>query len=143
MWVPAHHSHKAVGEAKLSSGQRLSNVDWRANRLVDKLAKMAAGSHCEPEHLVELVAGLDAATVHAAALLGTVTHCANNHRITEMGDGGALTTCVVRDSVDEPRFKRMAAPKAQAAAQAPSLAARAEGHLSLYLGKARASWPAG
>ena len=125
VWVPAHHSHNAVGEAKLSNGLRLSNVDWRANRLVDKLAKMAAGAHCEPEHLVELAAGLDAATLHAAALLGTVTHCANNHRITEMGDGGALTTRVVRDSVDKPRFKRVAATQAQPATPAPSLAATA------------------
>ena len=83
------------------------------------MAKMAAGAHCEPECLVELAAGLDAATAHAAALLGTVTHCANNHRITEIGDGGAVVTRVVRDSVDKPRFKRVAKPKAQVAAPAP------------------------
>ena len=74
---------------------------------------------------MELAAGLDAATLHAAALLGTVTHCANNHSITEMGDGGALTTRVVRDSVDKPRFKRVAAPQAQTATPAPSRAAAA------------------
>jgi hypothetical protein len=110
VWVPAHHSHNSVGEAKLSNGIRLSHVDWRANRLVDKLAKTAAGARCAPEFVVELAAGLDAATAHAAALLGIVTHAANNHKVTEVGDGGAIITRIARDSVDKPQHKRAAVP---------------------------------
>ena len=29
VWVPARHSHNAVGEARLSNGMQLSHVDWR------------------------------------------------------------------------------------------------------------------
>ena len=42
VWMPAHTSTGAVREAKLSNGTRLSMLDWRANRLVDALAKISA-----------------------------------------------------------------------------------------------------
>jgi len=126
VWVPAHHSHNSVGEAKLSNGIRLSHVDWRANRLVDKLAKTAAGARCAPEFVVELAAGLDAATAHAAALLGIVTHAANNHKVTEVGDGGAIITRIARDSVDKPQHKRAAVPMTHSVAPSqPPVAAPA------------------
>ena len=37
VWLLAHKSSSAIGEAKLSMGSGLSSVDWRANRLVDTL----------------------------------------------------------------------------------------------------------
>ena len=42
VWLPAHTTTNAVGEAKLSNGRRLSMIGWRANRLVDALAKLSA-----------------------------------------------------------------------------------------------------
>ena len=42
VWMPAHCTLGAVGEAKLSNGCRLSTIDWRANRLADALAKAGA-----------------------------------------------------------------------------------------------------
>ena len=42
VWMPAHKSHLAVGVATKSDGQLLTTLDWRANRLVDCLAKAAA-----------------------------------------------------------------------------------------------------
>ena len=42
VWLPAHKSAMAVGEAKLSHGSGLSCDDWRANKRVDMLAKAAA-----------------------------------------------------------------------------------------------------
>ena len=103
MWLPAHLSHSAIGEAKLSDGSRLIAVDWRANRLVDKLAKIAAGAQAEPRNVSDLVESLDVATAHAAALLGLVTHAANNHKVTEHDEHGNLVMRVKRDSIDKPR----------------------------------------
>ena len=45
VWMPAHQTLQAVGERKLSSGERLSFVDWRANRLADALAKASASEN--------------------------------------------------------------------------------------------------
>ena len=48
VWMPAHKSHLAVGVAVKSNGQLLTTIDWRANRLVDSLAKAAATSLAAP-----------------------------------------------------------------------------------------------
>ncbi|MDE0830572.1 MAG: hypothetical protein OSB03_15350, partial [Vicinamibacterales bacterium] len=45
-------------------------VDWRANRLVDKLAEIAVGAQADSKSVVDLVRSLDSAVAHAAALLG-------------------------------------------------------------------------
>ena len=44
-WIPAHLSIRAVGERRLPNEQILTVVDWRANRLVDALAKLGAACH--------------------------------------------------------------------------------------------------
>jgi len=41
-WIPAHLPYSAVGERTLPCGARLTAIDWRANRLVDMLAKLGA-----------------------------------------------------------------------------------------------------
>ena len=74
VWMPAHKSHKAVGVATLSNGQVLTTVDWRANRLVDCLAKAAAKSLAAPKTVSSYLCSADAAAAHAACLLGVVTH---------------------------------------------------------------------
>ena len=104
--MPAHLAHNTIGEAKLSNGSRLTHIDWRANRLVDKLAKIAAGALAEPKAVVDLVDSLDAAAAHAAALLGIVTHAANNHRTCEVDHTGMVVYQFRRDSVDKPKSKR-------------------------------------
>ena len=42
VWMPAHQTSAAIGVQTLSNGDKLSATDWRANRLVDALAKQAA-----------------------------------------------------------------------------------------------------
>ena len=106
VWFPAHQSLKAVGEVKGSNGKRLTAVDWRANRLVDKLAKEAAGALQHSKHVIELFKSAEAATAHAACLLGVVTHAANNHVRTETDEFGQTSTKILRDSVDKPKTKR-------------------------------------
>ena len=105
-WFPAHKSLSAIGELKGSNGKRLSPVDWRANRLVDKLAKAAAEAAQPSEHTRKLVLSADAAAGHAAGLLGTITHAANNFEVCDIDEHGAVSRKVLRDSSDRPRAKR-------------------------------------
>ncbi len=123
-WMPAHKSLRAVGEAKLSNGCRLTIVDWRANRLVDKLAKVAANELQHPKSTLELLASAEAAAAHAACLLGAVTWAANNYVEETPNEDGTTTRKVLRDSQDKPRNKRaVSAPLADRSASAvPTLA---------------------
>ena len=90
-----------------SNGKRLSPVDWRANRLVDKLAKAAAEAVQPSENTRKLVLSADAAAGHAAGLLGIVTHVANNFEVCETRETGTVSRKVLRDSSDRPRAKRL------------------------------------
>ena len=103
VWMPAHLSRKMVGEIKLGNGQRLSHIDWRANRLVDKLAKLAAWAAADTTSCFEVLKGGEAAAAHAAIVLGIVTHAANNHRTAERQPDGSVKHTVLRDSVDKPK----------------------------------------
>ena len=106
MWLPVHKSAIAIGEAKLSNDNRLSCSDWRANRLVDMLAKAAAAAHLSCGRDVA-----EAAFAHAACCLGVVTHAANTHQVVALGEGGAEITSIQRDSIDKPRLlKSTSAP---------------------------------
>ena len=98
VWVPAHKSVEAVGKATKSDGQKLTMLDRRANRLVDALAKTAAAHVAAPNKVVKFLQKADAAAAHAACLLGIVTHAANNHTSSEIGDGGQVVVTVSRDS---------------------------------------------
>ena len=112
-WVPAHKTLKAVGEAKDSNGNRLTIVDWRANRLVDMLAKLAAEAAQASKHTILLLKSAEAAAAHAACLLGVVTHAANNYVEVTVQADGEVTKRTLRDSTDRPRKKRaVSAPPA-------------------------------
>ena len=103
VWLPAHKSSSAIGEAKLSNGVRLSSVDWRANRLVDMLARVAAGHvGCEREvlGLLESAETVPRCLHHAVLMLLLMLH----HQVVTIGDGGKTITQVVRDFVDKPRL---------------------------------------
>jgi len=47
-WIPAHLPITAVGQRTQHNANRLSMVDWRANRLVDALAKNGAATVAHP-----------------------------------------------------------------------------------------------
>ena len=94
-------------------------VDWRANCLVDKLAKLAAENLQAPKATLRLLASSEAASAHAACLLGLVTHAANNHREVTQNEDGSTTTRKLRDSSDKPKSKRaLSAPLPQPKAKA-------------------------
>ena len=54
-WIPAHLTIRAVGERKLPNGQRLTMVDWRANRLVDILAKAGAKKFAPADTVMKML----------------------------------------------------------------------------------------
>ncbi len=83
VWEPAHQTVHAVGERVCSDGRRLSTIDWRANRLVDALAKQAASAVRASKATVRLAASARVAALHAACVLGQVTHAANNHKVAQ------------------------------------------------------------
>ena len=87
-------------------------LDWRANRLVDALAKMsAAEAQCMPA-CPELVESAAIALRHAAMLLGRVTHAANHHVVYEPDDSGELVAKIRRDAVQcSHKRKRRLSPK--------------------------------
>ena len=87
-WILAHLSIKAVGERRLPDGSRLSMIDWRANRLVDVLAKFGASKFCPSEDVQTILKSATVLAKHMAAQLGEVTHVANHFEIEEtMSDG--------------------------------------------------------
>ena len=73
-WIPAHLPYAAMGERMLPCGRRLTALDWRANRLVDALAKMGAAAHKASEETGKLLMSTAAIVIHNAAQLGQVTN---------------------------------------------------------------------
>jgi len=106
VWMPAHTTLKTIGELKLSNGQRLSPVDWRANRLVDKLAKDEASRGLAPLAITRALTNGTALVKHAAITLGRVTHAANNHTVVELDSGGKEVKKTFRDSCDAPLWAK-------------------------------------
>jgi hypothetical protein len=98
VWMPAHQPVSAISVATLSNGKVLSGVDWRANRLVDALAKSAAETMRAPRALRCLLESGRAAVRHRAALLAVVTHAANNHQVQVQRLDGSWTTRTLRDA---------------------------------------------
>ena len=98
VWMPSHQPMTAIGEVKLSNGQRLTAVEWRANRLADALAKQAALTRKAPVAVIQTLKSARAVVRHSAALLGQVTHAANNHRVVGWRPDGTAEVKVMRDS---------------------------------------------
>ena len=111
VWQPAHQTVHAIGERLCSDGRRLSTVSWRANRLVDALAKQAAAAARTTKEATQLVDAARAAAVHAACCLGQVTHAANNHKVATVDASGGEVMVTVRDA--EPAPKRPKRPHAE------------------------------
>ena len=124
VWLPAHQTTAAIGVQLLSNKRRFSAIDWRANRLVDALAKLAASERRAPVAIIRLLKSAKAAALHAAALLGQMTHAANNHRIIDTRPDGSQVTRVVRDSQDpeaRPQRDLVRAPKQQPCPPSPEM----------------------
>jgi len=97
-WMPAHTTRAAVGVALRSDGRPVSYLDWRTNRVVDKVAKAAAARGRAPLAQRQLVTEACQAVEFSAALLGMTTHAANNYVTTEWRPDGSAHSLVRRDS---------------------------------------------
>ena len=96
--MPAHQQLDAVRNRALSNKRFMTTVDWRANRLVDALAKKAARTTHAPRAVTCLLESANVAVRHAAALLGVVTHAANNQKVPVQRPDGSWGFTVQRDS---------------------------------------------
>jgi hypothetical protein len=105
VWMPAHQTVAAIGNRTLSNGKEMSVADWRANRLVDALAKRAAASRQAPLAITRLLTSGRSAVRHAAALLGQVTHAANNCVMDCALPDGSVVQRICRDA-QPPCFKK-------------------------------------
>ena len=99
VWMPAHCTTAAIGNRLKSNGSYVTALDWRANRLVDRLAKLAAQEHCVPDAGVRLAVSAACAAEYYAASVGTINYAANNHSASVVGEDGRLRQVTLRDSV--------------------------------------------
>ncbi len=120
IWMPSHCPMSAIGVALDSRRKKISAVMWRANRLVDFLAKAAAAPHRLPGWFFKSIGTATDLVKHSAALLGIVAHAANNHRVDRPDEEGVVKTVVLRDSTAQARpSQRTGLRKRAAADEAP------------------------
>ena len=98
VWMPAHGGLATIGRAVRSDGVCISAIDWRANRLADALAKAAIGEVAACARAMSLLKVAEDLVRHECAVLGSVTHAANNHPVTDTDKRGRLRTFTRRDS---------------------------------------------
>ena len=81
-----------------SDGSFVTAIDWRANRLVDHLARLAALQYGVPELAFTAFKQAMHAAEYCAAFLGTVTHKANHHKVLVTKPDGSQVFSYCRDS---------------------------------------------
>jgi len=138
VWQPSHQSERTIGQIKGSDGKKTTPVDWRANRLVDALAKGAAATARASKATINLLRSATVACLHAACTLGRVTHAANHHKVEEADASGTVRIVTKRDSTDAPPRKHTVAT-AKAPAPQPVPAAESEASKKRKLATERAA----
>ena len=121
VWQPAHQTVQSIGQRHGSDGRKITAIDWRANRLVDALAKQAAEEVRATKQARNLIQSGREAARHAACCLGQITLAANNHKAERIGEDGNMHTVTLRDSQDAPKKKH--SPKDKVAKGAVTAAA--------------------
>ena len=84
----------------------MSAIDWRANRLVDQLAKNAASFHTLTKQATGMINSTAKLAQHFFAQLAQVTHAANSLSVVKVDEHGNATTHILRDSMPRPRFSK-------------------------------------
>ena len=96
--MPAHKSKGAIGSVTKSDGSTVTFVEWRANRLVDVLAKLAAAFDRVPPAALKQVRDASTAVEHSLAKLGAVTYARNHHKVAFVKPDGSQGWRTHRDS---------------------------------------------
>ena len=112
-WMPAHQGIGAIGVATKSNGKTITSLEWRANRLVDAVAKNESAKGQAPQTSIDLIVSATALVQHTAAQIGAATHLANNHVTSILLESGAIVNKTVRDVQDPPAKKRTLPAKPQ------------------------------
>ena len=102
VWMPAHLTDAAIGNISKSNRKLVTATDWRANRLVDGLAKHAAAQGAAPKSSTALIESAESLVKHAAAQLAVATFNANNHQVPKVKPDGTVTYCTIRDAQPAP-----------------------------------------
>ena len=105
-WMPAHTSLASIGQATDSEGGAVDAIMWRANRLVDVLAKAAAAKYRLPAPAVKHVKDASKLYLHHMARLGKATYDANHFRVVDTNCNGSEASRIVRDSTAARPSKR-------------------------------------
>jgi len=98
VWMPSHTSAATASRHRRSDGKPVSGTDWRANRLADALAKLAALSNQAPADLKRFLLAAKHLVEHSTAVLGVATHAANNFQESCWTDAGRLVLATRRDA---------------------------------------------
>ena len=107
IWMPSHVSVSSIGKVPHSGGGCVTPIMWRANRLADALAKIAAAATRLPARLLNQFGTAGTLVRHQCALLGVVTKAANNFSCVQIGEDGSSKVTIRRDSTAErPQFSR-------------------------------------
>ena len=107
-------------------GYRSPSIDWRANRLVDAVAKYAANVDRVSADVTKLLDDAAAALEFYAARFGTISHTANHYQSPSvLPEGTTVYTCLRDSCPDKPvmqggiRKKRYAAEVVQVVSAPP------------------------
>ena len=103
-WMPAHRPPAAIGNALKSTGAPITALDWRANHLVDGLAKLAATEGATTKQEAKLVESAEHLVRHCAGQLAAATYAANNFKEKFTDADGREKTRTRRDSQEFPRL---------------------------------------
>ena len=98
VWMPAHGSIASVGVATMSDGNKVSILQWRANRLVDLLAKSAAKPFRIHEKTRATLQDACDSLEFSLGMLGVATYAANNHKTSIQMPDGTTRSITLRDS---------------------------------------------
>ena len=102
VWIPAHQTAAVIRNRHLSVAKRIAAMDWRANRLVDKLAQREAAAQINSKPANAAVKGMTAEVKHGTALLGVVTAASNKCKDTFTLSDGSLKTVTKRGAQAPP-----------------------------------------
>ena len=124
VWMPAHQGVGAIGTALKSNGRPITPLEWRANRLVDAIAKFEASRGMAPQTTVDLLTSATALVRHTAAQVGAATYLANNQSEPCQLASGKIVQRTIRDVQEAP--KKVKGPKAASKPGAEPLPVPAE-----------------
>jgi hypothetical protein len=108
-WMPAHKSLAKAVALRASDGELVTNLEWRANRLADAIARTCALRLAVPRPVTARLRVAADVLRTEAGTLGVVTKAANRHKVAVITDGGHPATVVRRDSVRPERPSYVAA----------------------------------